>query len=60
MLRREDGYVLGRELDLEAKGKRKKGRLKRTWDRQAGLRREDALRQSMWSYFFAQQIANTT
>ena len=50
VLRREDGHVLRRALDYEVEGQRKKGRLKRTWERQVeeesvtvGLRREDAL-----------------
>ena len=55
MLRREDGHVLRWALYFEVKGERKKGRLKRTWNRQVeeesvkvGLRREDALCQSKW------------
>ena len=55
-LRREDGHVLRRALDFEAKGQKKKGRLKRTWKKQVeeenmkvGLRREDALYHSKWS-----------
>ena len=31
VLRREGGHVLRRALDFEVEGKRKKGRLKRTW-----------------------------
>ena len=49
VLMREDGHVL-RALDFEAEGQRKKGRSKRTWEKQVeeenvkiGLRREDAL-----------------
>ena len=49
-LRREDGHILRRTLYLEVEGQRKKGRLKRTWKKQAeeesvkvGLRRDDAL-----------------
>ena len=56
MLRREDGHVLGRVLDLEVEGQKKKGRTKMTWKKQveeesvkAGLRREDALYRSKWS-----------
>ena len=48
VLRREDGHVLRRALDLEFEGQRMKGRLKRTWKKQVeeesvkiGLRRED-------------------
>ena len=50
VLKREDGHVMRRELDLEVEGQRKKGRPKRTWKKQVeeesvkvGLRREDAL-----------------
>ena len=49
MLRREDGHVLRRTLDLEVEGERKKRRPKRTWKKHVeeeslnvGLRREDA------------------
>ena len=55
MLRREDGHVLRRALDLEVEGRRKKGRPKMTWKKQVeeesvkiGLRREDALCQLKW------------
>ena len=50
ILRREDGHVLRRALDIEFEGQRKKGRLKRTWKKHVeeesvmiGLSREDAL-----------------
>ena len=36
VLWREDGHVLRRALDVEVEGQRKKGRLKRTWNRQDG------------------------
>ena len=56
MLRREDGHVLRRALDLEVEGQRWKGRPKRTWKRhfeeesvKVGLRREDVLCRSQWS-----------
>ena len=56
VLRREDGHVLRRALDLEAEGQRKKGRPKRSWKREideesvkVGLRRNDALCRSKWS-----------
>ena len=56
VLRREDGDVLRRALDLEIEGERMKGRLKSTWKNQVeeksvkvGLRWEDALCQSKWS-----------
>ena len=57
VLRREDGHVLRRALDFEVEGQRKKWRLKRRWKRQVeeesakvGLRREDALCRSKWSF----------
>ena len=34
VLRRENGQVLRRALDIEVEGQRKKGRPKRTWKRQ--------------------------
>ena len=34
VLRREDGQVLRRAFDIEVEGKRKKGRLKRTWNKE--------------------------
>ena len=53
VLRREDGHVLRSALDFEVEGQMKKGKPKRTWQKQAeekgvkvGLRREDALCQS--------------
>ena len=56
VLRREDGHVLRKALDLEVEDQRKKGRLKRPWKKQVeeesvkvGLRKEDALCRSMWS-----------
>ena len=50
VLRRGDGVVLRRTLDIEVEGQREKERVKRTWERQVeeksmefGLRMEDAL-----------------
>ena len=50
VLRREDGYVLGRALDFVVEGQRKKKSPKRMWKKQVdeesmkiGLRRKDAL-----------------
>ena len=52
---REDGHVLGRSLDFEAEGQRKKARAKMTWKKQVeeervkvGLRR-DAVCLLKWS-----------
>ena len=56
VLRREDGHVLRRALDIEVEGQRKKRMLYWTWKKQieeesmkVGLRRKDALCRSMWS-----------
>ena len=61
MLRREDGHILRRALDLEVEGQRKKGRPKKTWkkeveeeSRKVGLRRKDALCRSNWSVCVSQ------
>ena len=50
MLRRDDDSVLRVALDLEVSGKRKPGRLKKTWKKQVkeetekiGLKKENAL-----------------
>ena len=56
VLTREDGHVMRRALDNEVEGQRRKGRLKRTRNKQdedegvkLGLRREDALcRSQCW------------
>ena len=56
VLRREDGHLLRRALDVVVEVQGKKWRLKRTWKKQVEeenvkivLRREDALCQSKWS-----------
>ena len=56
VLRREDGNVLRRALQLEVEGQWKKGRLKRTWRKlveeesvKVGLRKEDVHCRSEWS-----------
>ena len=36
MLRRDDGHVLRKALEFEVKGKRKRGRLRKTWKMQEG------------------------
>ena len=50
MLRRDDGHVLRKALEFEVKGKRKRGRPKKTWKMQVekeskgvNLEKEDAL-----------------
>ena len=55
VLRRDDDSVLRITLDLEVNGKRKPGRLKKTWKKQVeeetekiGLKKKDALNQAKW------------
>ena len=55
VLRKEDGHVLRRALDFEVKGRRKRGRPKKTWrkqveeeSRKVGLRKVDALNRVRW------------
>ena len=50
VLRRDDGYVLRKVFEFEVKGKRRRGRPKKTWKMQVekesksvGLEKEDAL-----------------
>nr|XP_006824961.1 PREDICTED: uncharacterized protein LOC102806311 [Saccoglossus kowalevskii] len=55
VLRREDGHVLRRALDLEVSGPRKRGRPKKTWKMQVeeesgkvGMRMRDVLNRAKW------------
>ena len=55
MLRRDDGHVLRKALEFEVKGKRKRGRPKKTWKMQVekesksvGLEKEDAMNRVRW------------
>ena len=55
VLRRENGYVLRREIYFEVEDQWMKGRLERTWKKQVeeesvkvGLSREDALCRTKW------------
>ena len=56
VLRRDDGHVLGKALEFEVKGKRKRGRPKKTWKTQVekesksvGLQTEkDAMNRARW------------
>ena len=55
VLRRDDNSVLRVALNLEVTGKRKRGRLKKTWKKQVeeatkkiGLKKENALRRDKW------------
>ena len=55
VLKRDDDSVLRVALNLEVTGKRKRGRLKKTWKKQVeeetekiGLKKEDTLRRDKW------------
>ena len=55
VLRRDDDSVLRVALDLIVRGKKKRGRLKKTWKGQVeveteriGLKKENALRRDRW------------
>ena len=55
VLRRDDGHVLKKALEFEVKGKRKRGRPKKTWKTQVekesksvGLEKEDAMNRARW------------
>ena len=54
-VKEDDGHVLRKALEFEVKGKRKQGRLKKTWIIQVekeswsvGLKKEDALNRARW------------
>ena len=55
VLRRDDGHVLRKALEIEVKGKRKQGRPMKTWKTQVekesksvGLEKEDAMNRARW------------
>ena len=54
VLRRNDGHVLRKALEFEVKGKRKRGRPRKTWRSQVeesksvGLKKEDAKNRARW------------
>ena len=55
VLRRDDGHVLRKALEFKVKGKRKRGRLRKTWRSQVekesksvGLKNKDAKNQARW------------
>ena len=55
VLRSEDGHVLRRALEFEVKGRRKRGRPKRTWrkqveeeSRRVGLKKDVAQNRDRW------------
>ena len=54
-LRRDDGHVLRKALEFEVKGKRKRGRPKKTWKTQVekerksvGLEKKDVMNRARW------------
>ena len=54
-MRRNDGHVLRKLLEFEVKGKRKRGRPKKTWKTQVkkenksvGLEKKDAMNRARW------------
>ena len=55
VLRRDDGHVLRKALEFEVKGKRKRGRPKKTWKTQVekesksiGLEKKDTMNRAIW------------
>ena len=55
VLRRDDGHFLTKALEFEVKGKRKRGRPKKTWKTQVekesksvGLEKKDAMNRARW------------
>ena len=55
VLRRDDGHVLRKALEFEVKGKRKRGRPKKTWKMQVekesmsdGLEKKDTMNRTRW------------
>ena len=55
VLRRDDGHVLRKVLEFEVRGKRKQGRLKKTWKMQVekesksvGVEKKDAMNRVRW------------
>ena len=55
VLRRDDGHILRKALEVEVKGKRIRGRPKKTWKthvekegKSVGLEKEDALNRVRW------------
>ena len=55
VLRRDDGHLLRKVLEFEVRGKRKRGRPKKTWKTQVekesksmGLEEKDAMNQARW------------
>ena len=55
VLRRDDGHILRKALEVEVRGKRKRGRPKKTWKMQeeeesksVGLEKKDTMNQVRW------------
>ena len=55
VLRKDDGHVLRKVLEFEVKGKRKRGRPKKTWKTQVekesksvGLEKKEAMNRERW------------
>ena len=55
VLRRDDGHILRKALEFEVKGKRKRGRSKKTWKTQVekesksvDLEKKDAMNRARW------------
>ena len=55
VLRRDDGHILRKALEFKMMGKRKRGRLKKTWKTQVekesksvGLEKKDATNRARW------------
>ena len=55
VLRRDDGHFLRKALEFEGKGKRKRGRSKKTWKMQVekesksvGFEKNDAMNRARW------------
>ena len=54
LLRRDDGHVLRKALEFEVKGKRKRGRPRKTWrlqvekESKSVLKKEDAKNRARW------------
>ena len=55
MLKKDDGHVLRKALEFEVKGKRKRGRPKKTWktkvemeSKSVGLEKKDSMNRVRW------------
>ena len=64
VLRRDDGDVLRKALEFKVKGKRKRGRPKKTWKMQVekesksvGLEEKDAMNRARWRVVVGEIVA---